>query len=61
MKEFLILVAIVWSILFLIESFFGKLDYDKILFWCLLMYFLLDNLEIFLKYLQNRKNLKKQD
>lgn len=61
MKEFLILVAIVWSILFLIESFFGKLDYGKILFLCLLMYFLLDNLEIFLKYLQNRKNLKKQD
>jgi hypothetical protein len=61
MRDFVILAIIVWSILLSIELIFGKLDYEKITFWCLLMYFILDNLEMLVDYLKNRKNLNKQD
>lgn len=60
MKEFLLLTVIVWTILILIEIIFGKLDHGKLAFWCLLIYFILDNIEMLINYLKAKK-LKKQD
>jgi hypothetical protein len=56
MKDFLILATVVWSILFLIETYICKLDYKEILFWILLGYFLLDQIVIYLEYLEKKKN-----